>query len=452
MVINKFVLSLFIIVCSSVVVHASVRYQSKDIETIAQINDFKIPAASADLIFEVTKRGDSSITKEGLVRGLIENYVFAREAEREFGAKILVEKTKVAFANQVHLDRDFVKTFLQRYHEDIQRSIKKLPTSNLTSLIQQPFRLDAVEFKQTTALEGSLEHVLTKQQVELAKQLVLMTYQLPKKSSIDSVSLWDIYSRQNLQGRIALHQQNRTFLEKQTSEYLLERYIHYWAYNESGLSKNDVDALVEMFKDRFLKKQYLVRKGLLVDMHHQNAQQTVKAREVTKQEILEYYQQHKAEFQIVEKVKARHIRLDSQELADRVYKEVVNGLSFDAAVTRYSISEDKSLPVPGDLGWIKNKDKRSSWLKGVAFIQTENIISKPFRSPQKGGQPIYWEIILVENKVVGYQAPDSEGVRYEASRHIAKRKMAEDFELTRRQLLDSASIKINQTLLGSHVY
>ena len=282
--------------------------------------------------------------------------------------------------------------------------------------------------------------------------MVLITYQLPKEKEVDTGSLWDIYSSQNLQGRITIHQQNRVFLEKQTSEFLLEKYIHYWAYNESGLEKSDVDALVFMFKDRFLKKQYLERKGLLVDMHHQNSQQTAMARRVTKQEILEYYQKHKEEFQIVEKVKARHIRLDSQALADRVYKDVVNGLSFDAAVTRYSISDDKNLSVPGDLGWIKNKDKRSSWLKGVAFIQTENVISKPFRSPQNSGQPIYWEIILVKEKVVGYQTPDSEGVRYEASRHIAKRKMAEEFESTRRELLGSASIAINKTLLSGHVY
>ena len=450
---NKLALCLFSVVAfSSVVAHASVHYQSKDVGTIAQIDDFKIPVASADLIFEVTKRSDSSLTKEGLVRGLIENYVFAREAEREFGKNILVEKTKVAFSNQVHLDRDFVKTFLQRYHGDIQSSIKQLPTRNLTSLIRQPFRLDADKFKNTTVLEGSLEYALTKQQIEQAKQLVLITYQLPKKNSVDTLSLWDIYSRQNLQGRIAIHQQNRSFLEKQTSEFLLEKYIHYWAYNESGLAKSDVDALVVMFKDRFLKKQYLERKGLLVDMHHQNLQQTAMAQRVTKEEVFEYYQKHKEEFQIVEKVKARHIRLDSQELADRVYKDVTKGLSFDAAVARYSISDDKNLPVPGDLGWIKNKDKRSSWLKGVAFIQTENVISKPFRSPQNSDQPVYWEIILVKKKVVGYQAPDSEGVRYEASRHIAKRKMAEEFESTRRELLGSASIEINQTLLGRHVY
>ena len=424
---NKFALCLFAIVAlSSVVVHASVNYQSKDVGTIAQIDGFKIPVASADLIFDVTKRSDSSLTKEGLVRGLIENYIFAREAEREFGINILVEKS--------------------------QASIKQLSTHNLTSLIRQSFRLDAEEFKETTVLEGSLEYVLTKQQIEQAKQLILITYQLPKKNSADSVSLWDIYSRQNLQGRIAIHQQNRHFVEKQTSEFLLEKYIHYWAYNESGLATSDVDALVVMFKDRFLKKQYLERKGLLVDMHHQNLQQTAMAKNVTKEEILEYYQKHKEEFQIVEKVKARHIRLDSQELADRVYQDVVDGLSFDAAVTQYSISDDKRLSVPGDLGWIKNKDKRSSWLKGVAFIQAENVISKPFRSPQNSEQPVYWEIILVKEKIVGYQASDSEGVRYEASRHIAKRKMAEEFESTRRELLDSASIEINKTLLGSHVY
>ena len=195
---NKLALCLFSVVAFySVFAQASVHYQSRDEGIIVQIDDFKIPVASVDLIFEVTKRSDSSLTKEGLVRGLIENYVFAREAEREFGRNILVEKTKVAFSNQVHLDRDFVKTFLQRYHGDIQASIKQLPTRNLTSLIQQPFHLDAEEFNKATVLKGSLEYVLTKLQIEQAKQLVLITYQLPKEKEVDTVSLWDIYSRQN---------------------------------------------------------------------------------------------------------------------------------------------------------------------------------------------------------------------------------------------------------------
>jgi len=448
---NKLLLSICL-VCCSFFTQATVRYQSDDASVIARINDFVMPTASAELIFKVTNKHDRSLTKAGLVRGLIENYVFAREAERKFGSQIALEKTNVAFDNQVHLDRDFVKTFLQRYSSEIKSSIKKLPKSSLTSLIIQPFSVDSAHFYQTTHLQNKLEYKLTEQQIEQAKKLVLITYQLPGKQVINKVTLWDIYSRQNLQGGIAIHKQNMKFLENQTLNYLQEKYVYYWARNESGLNKSDVDALVAMFKDRFIKEQYLAKTGLHVDFHHENKERSKKAAEVTQEEILAYYLEHKSEFQIIEKVRARHIRLDSQALADRVHEEIQNGLPFDEAVVRYSISDDKNNKVPGDIGWIHNKDKKSSWLKGMSFIQEENKVSRPFRSPQKKGETIYWEIVLVQEKVVGYQPADSEGVRYEASRQIAQVKIAEEFQLTRQRLLEAADIRINKNLLGEHVY
>ena len=448
---NKILLSICL-VCCSVFTQATVRYESYDADVIAKINDFVIPTASAELIFKVTNKHDSSLTKAGLVRGLIENYIFAREAERVFGAQISLEKTNVAFDNQVHLDRDFVKTFLQRYNSEIKSSIKKLPQSSLASLVVQPFSVEASLFYQTTHLQNKLEYKLTDQQIEQAKKLVIMTYQLPGTQVINKVMLWDIYSRQNLQGRIAIHKQNIKFLKNQTFNYLQEKYVYYWARNESGLSASEVDALLEMFKDRFIKDQYLAKTGLHVDFHHENKRKSEKAKEVTQEEILAYYLEHKEEFQIIEKVKARHIRLDSQALADRVYKEINDGLAFEMAVLKYSMSDDKNNKIPGDIGWIYNKDKKSSWLKGISFIQEENVVSKPFRSPQKKGETVYWEIVLVQEKIVGYQAADSEGVRYEASRQIAQVKIIEEFQLTRQRLLDSADIRINKDLLGKHVY
>ncbi len=442
----------FALTTFSFLTHALVEYQSSDPQTAAQIDQFKIPVASFDLIFQIAFKHDQSTSKAALIRSLIENHLFSREAEREFGIDILNQKNSVGFDAQVDFDRDFVKTFFQRYREAIQASIKQLPGSTLSSLLKKPIKLEHRNFQEAVELKNALEYNLSEDKAALAKKIILATYQLPNSKESKAVSLWDIYKRQNLQGRVAIHQKNMKFLEGQLRDYLLERYVHYWARNESGLSNNDVDALTVLFKDRLIKEKYLSLKGLNLDLHHNNQQQTEKAKQVTKKEILAYYKKHKDEFQIVEKVHASHIRLGSQAVADKVYKEVDAGLPFKQAVKLYSISADKSQANAGDLGWIKSKDKHSSWLKGVAFIQSENKISKPFRSPQKAGQDVFWEIILVHTKVVGYQAPDSEGVRYEASRNIAKKKLAQEFKLKRKQLLESSNIFLNKKLLGANVY
>ena len=446
-------ISLFILLSFSLLSSADVSYQESDLHTAAKINDFKIPKASFDLIYQIAFKHDPDTSKKALIRSLIENYVFAREAEREFGENVLMQKNSVGFDTQVTLDRDFVKTFFQRYRVQIQKSIKQLPGSTLTSLLKHPIKISPAQLQEAVDLKNSLKYNLSKDKAVLAKKVTLATYQMPKSPIIHTVSLWDIYNRQNIQGRVAIHQKNIAFLENQIRDYLLERYVHYWARNESGLSQGEVIALSALFKDRLIKEQYLALKGLNLDLHHNNQQQTERAKLVTHKEILAYYNKHKEEFQIIEKVRASHIRIDSQELADTVYKEINEGLlTFDQAVKRYSISDDKNQTKAGNLGWIKNKDKSSTWLQGVAFIQTENIVSKPFRSPQGAEKEIFWEIILVHEKIIGYQPSDSEGVRYEASRAIAKKHLVKDFKRTRKQLLKSANIELNKKLLGNDVY
>jgi hypothetical protein len=433
----------------SIFSHAAVDYQTSDIKTAVKINDFKIPAASFDLLYQIAHRHDQNTAKPALIRSLIEHYLFAREAEKEFDAETLFPKSSIGFDRSVTIDRDFVRTLFQRYPTEIHESIKKLPKATLNSLLVKPIYIDKKILSNITHLENSLTYNLTGMKIEHAKNLILTTYRLPDSKETTTISLWDIYKRQNLQGRFANQNGNIPFLTELVRDYLMERYAFYWAEHKSSLTKNDIDALLHLFSDRLIKQQYLTLKGLNIDAHHTNHQQTKQSKKITQSEINEYYKANKKDFQIIEKVNASHIRLDSQELADDVYKKLMSGFDFKKAVQLYSTSSKSN---DGKLGWIKNKDKHSSWLKGIAFIQQEGIVSKPFRSPQTPQADIFWEIILVHKKVIGYQAMDSEGVRYEASRHIAQQNIIDAFNAKRSELIKNNKITLNKEVFGQHVY
>lgn len=107
-----------------------------------------------------------------------------------------------------------------------------------------------------------------------------------------------------------------------------------------------------------------------------------KAKSISEEKIKQFYQTNTEEFEVVERVNVRHIRVDNQELADQVVAEIKAGLDFSAAIKKYSIADDKNAPIPGDLGWLKRSDKNRSWLHAVAFMQQTGKVSAPFRSPQ----------------------------------------------------------------------
>ena len=95
---------------------------------------------------------------------------------------------------------------------------------------------------------------------------------------------------------------------------------------------------------------------------------------------------------------------------------------------------------------IDRDDRHSNWLRGLAFVQPKGVASPPFRSPQNAEQ-VYWELLFLDEKVMGYQPWDSEGVRYEASKAIAREKLKTRFEALRSSLIDQADIQRNLSLL-----
>ncbi|MGB1220814.1 MAG: peptidylprolyl isomerase, partial [Alcanivoracaceae bacterium] len=121
-------------------------------------------------------------------------------------------------------------------------------------------------------------------------------------------------------------------------------------------------------------------------------------------------------------------------------------LTFEEAIETYSLAPDKDAETPGLLGWIDRDDRHTNWVRGLAFVQPKGTPSPAFRSPQNDGE-VYWEIIFLDEKVMGYQPPDSEGVRYEASKAIAREKLQQQYVVLRDSLRDDACIRINESLL-----
>ena len=94
--------------------------------------------------------------------------------------------------------------------------------------------------------------------------------------------------------------------------------------------------------------------------------------EVNEEEVIGYYNSHKADFHNDESAKASHILVDTEAKANDILDEINDGLSFEDAARRYSSCPSKE--VGGDLG------KFSRGQMVPEFSMEVGMISKPVKT------------------------------------------------------------------------
>lgn len=426
-------------------VSAQVRYELNDADLVASVGAFELPASTVEILWHKVNHPQKPVSRIQVLQGLIETRLLAEYARQTLPVEKLNEESRVGFLQEVAIEDEIVSILRKYYDKALVDSIKALPGGQLNSLVQFDL-MDSASVQKQLTLEKPLAYVLSEKQQKLAADTNIATFTFPG-SVPQMISLWDIYKRQNVQGRIAIHQGDIQHLKQQLQLRIGSLYVMAWVQQSSKLSVPAIKALTQLISDKHTKQSYLEAAGLYVDIHDDNPAARERAKAVTKQEIHEYYLKHQNDFRLVEKAKARHIRVTDQDLADKIHDEIEKGMDFSDAVKKYSIAEDKNLALPGDLGWISRKDRKKAWLNALVLIQPEGKASRPFRSPQGQGKEVYFEIVLVDQRVEGVLPETDLTVSYEASRSIAKSRIQADFFTLKDQLLKDVDININQKLV-----
>ena len=412
------------------------------------VNNTPYPAAAVDLFVQLARKNKPDIPRRQVVDGLIENQLLTEYGQRQHQGETHHDGGSglVAYSRETHQENELFRLLRSVYGEQINASLKQRQAGNPSDLLVSPLTLDAQQLAPMLTLAPGLYTVMNDEQQQAARHLVLGRVRLASSAERD-ITLWDIYSRQNIQLKVQLHEMNLEFLQQAVYQYVATAYVIDWFEHRSGLTVEARDAVNRMVMQRLSKDEVMHELGMMQDIHDENEQLKALAEQVSPEEISNFYMNNRDAFRRVEKVRARHIRLDSQDKADKVFREINQGLPFDEAVRKYSSAADAANDPAGELGWIERHDRNTDWLRGLAFVQPEGRVSPPFRSPAISGNTPYWEILLLDEKVIGYQPPDSEGVRYEASRAIARQKLADQTAALRQSLFDNADIRYNQRYL-----
>ncbi len=415
-------------------------------ETVAMVNNFALPKASVDLLYESVSQGKRPMRYRDLVNGLIENRLLAEYAEKTLGMETLMSNTSVGFPISTYLEDQYVGLIQASYHQSlsvyIKNNIGETPDVITTRYLNE--KVEAIQ--RILDIGNRMEYQLTDAQTDSAKQLVIAHYQLPDEQP-QSVTLYDVYHRQNIQGRISIHQLNMDFISAQISQLVSLKTVSWWAEKQSGLKQTDIEALKRFIADRHYKQKVINYHGMNTDIHDDNPALEKAFKEVSQAEIDQYYKKNKDKFRHIDYVDARHIRLADLESAQKVQAELEGGMDFSEAAANYSIAPSKSAAPPGSIGRLKGNDGGSEWSKSAVFALKKGIISRPIRSPQADGKTVYWEIFLVDERKEGYLDAKSETVRYLAGKEIARNKLEQRFLETRKSLFKKADIKLNTDLM-----
>ncbi|MCA6063355.1 peptidylprolyl isomerase [Thalassolituus marinus] len=422
---------------------ADIRYTLSGENDIAQVGELSVSRPLLDILLTQQKKAAAHsgkpATLQMILQQVIDDALMAEHARKTMSEEQLLPAVRVEFPWDVVHQRGLVSLLRNHYDQQILAAVAALPGGSFASLVEWNPQLNEALLKEKFALQPGLNIAYTEEQLELAKNTPVLTLTLDGKRQ--DISLFDIYRRQNVQGRLSLLSADLAFLKDQTRQYVGSLYVLHWS--ERTLGEKDFATLNQIITNKQQHQQLLRHLGMNADIHDDNPALRAKAATITDEQLQQAYTEHKEDFRVVEKARVRHIRLNDQQQADKVVEEIRQGLPFDKAVERYSVAADKA--SGGELGWLNRADEKRSWLHSIAFIQPQGVVSPAFRSPQNEGD-IVFEILWVDERVEGYLPLSDKGVRYELAHTMAMEQIMHSVADLQQQLRKDSDIYLNQRL------
>lgn len=402
-------------------------------DTAALVNGWTLPERSLDILLRVVQREDPDVDRRALLDGLIENRVLAEHALDEYGRDTLFGENRVGFPVDVRIENELVSTLRAGLPPESMQGAEG-PDRHVTLMVK------ASADKAIRLLRGTPtgEHRLEERQRQAAAKIILARHDFPRRAA-ENITLADIYRRQNVQGRIALHRGDREWLEQEVRLLVSQHYLLFLAHQRSGLTERDISALRQVITDRHIKRALLAHLGVSVEIHQGNPALTRRAESITDAAVRDWYKTHRERFREARRANTWRILCDNRATCDRARQAVMDGMAFSEAARRWSLEAPTDEAEAGHLGWLERPENPLDWLASVAFAQPPGEVSTPIRHPRDGGEP-RWSVLLVSDREFGYHGPESRTVAHVARREMAREQLVSEFLRLRERLLEQARI------------
>lgn len=432
-------------VCLAAPAVADTRHDLADPELAATVNGEPMSNTFVDLMQHIAQKGDPSITRVRVVQALIDDRLIAAYARKSGVGEPLIEDNKVAFSPDVQIRQSMVSNLQAGFRDKLEARLKQEKGGALNGLILSERAPTAAEWGSVVGSQAGLrlEYTLGDKARAAAAKVTLLRYRFGKDAPV-AISLLEVYDAQNVQGRNQLHARVDDFAREQARQLMKQRWILRWAQSPEGLGDADFAVFRRAIEDRLVHTGWMAYLGVAADIHDDPQHLKDLQAKVTADEIRGYYDAHRDDFRRIDKVKARHLRVQDEATANALAARLHTGENIADLARQYSLDADAA--SGGDLGWIVHGEQAHGWLDSLAFLQKPGVPSKPVRLPGPKGSEPGWEILLVEDRVMGWQPPESESVRYLASQAIAKQKALDEYNGVLDRLHHESDIRVHPDL------
>ena len=186
---------------------------------------------------------------------------------------------------------------------------------------------------------------------------------------------------------------------------------------------------LEEWKAR-LEEKLLVEKMIRSALHYRG--------EIDEKEALQYYEMHRASFQVGPKVRARQIVVSDGEEAIQILKRLKKGESFGKIAMAKSLGPEKV--QGGDLGFFGQGEKPAEFDR--VFAMEVETLSEVIRSPYG------YHIFKVEERTEAREIPFEEA-KAEILQKLRQKRGEEEYQKWLEELKKKAVVKINKKWLTS---
>ncbi|WP_157933786.1 hypothetical protein [Alloalcanivorax mobilis] len=357
------------------------------------------------------------VTERQVLAGLIDVHLLGRWYRSERWAHRPPER--VGYDRASRERRQLYLLVRGAYAAELARALHEDGRQSPLAYLLEPPALDVDALAPLLKVEPGLYATLPETRADAARGYVLAHYRFAGGER-RSVTLWQLYQRQNLQMKVQFQALNVAAMGEALRQFMAEAYVLDWFERRAGLPELDRRWVRQLVADAEDQRALVYALGLSDDPHDDNPLLRQQAAAIRPAAIRDFYRRHRRDFERVEAVRAGVLRLPSQQLADRAYQSLRRG----TPATALARMEGVAYQPPH---WIDRGSGHPRWLTGFAFVQQPGQPSAPVRAPL-ADPPAHWVILLVEERRLGYQDPASESVRYQASMALAHQALQRRFE------------------------
>jgi len=384
-------------------------------DVVAEVDGSVLTRPVLDVFLATARVHDPSVPARRVLEELVDIHLMGVWYRRSHGED--APPARVGYDRVIQAAMDTAAVIRVAYRDELAAAITKQGWTTPLEAVRGSWNLDAKGLAPILTARPGLRQTLSDEQEAAARAWVVAEYRFPGGRE-RRFSLAELYDAQNIALKTRFHNLDTEAMADAAGAYLRRAFILDWFERQAPLQPAERAWIRQLVLDRLDQRALMRALGLSDDPHDDNTRLRQVAEAISDKDIRHYYQLHRDRFRRVEKVRAARLYLPTQALADEAHVRLDDGADLAVLAKVYADREGVRYREPA---WLQRGAGEEAWLTGFAFTLPEGGVSPPARVPGEAR----WVIVRVDRRREGFQAADSEAVRYRASRVLARERLQE---------------------------